>query len=80
MKPHPLSIDAAVILLVAAQGLGAELLKSKLGFYVEMPAGFGLVQGDGSTRFAFSDPNGAMEYDIIAYEKGRFSGIDALAA
>jgi hypothetical protein len=66
--------------LFAVHGLDAELLKSKLGFYVEMPAGFGLVQGDGVSRFAFSDPNGAMEYDLLAYEKGRYPGIEALAS
>jgi hypothetical protein len=80
MQARTRHIAAAILLIAAAQGLGAELLKSKLGFYVEMPAGFGLVQGDGASRFAFSDPNGVMEYDLLAYEKGRFSGIDALAA
>jgi hypothetical protein len=80
MKARIRSIAAAILLLAAVQGLGAELLKSKLGFYVEMPAGFSLVQGDGESRLAYKDPTGMMEYDLFAYEKGRFSGVDALAA
>jgi hypothetical protein len=81
MKPQSRLIAAlAFALLLEARGALAEPMKSKLGFYVEMPAGFGLVQGDGSSRFTFSDPNGVMEYDLIAYDKGRFSGISALAA
>jgi hypothetical protein len=63
------------------QSLCAELLKSKLGFYIEMPAGFlDMKTGDNATRFAFTDPNGVMEFDIIAYEKGRFKNVEDLAA
>jgi hypothetical protein len=80
MKTYARLFASLALLALTAQGLGAELLKSKLGFYVEMPAGFGLVQGDGSSRFAFSDPNGAMEYDLLAYEKGRFASLSALAS
>lgn len=80
MKLPARLLASIALVLLASSGLEAELLKSKLGFYVEMPAGFGLVQGDGATRFAFSDPNGVMEFDLFAYEEGRFDGIDALSA
>jgi hypothetical protein len=65
--------------LIAALPAPAELLKSKLGFFVEMPAGFRLVSGDGSTKYSFTDPNGGMEFDILCYERGRYPNIDALA-
>ena len=57
----------------------AEQLKSQLGFYVDMPAGFSLKGGDAKTHFAFTDPRGVMEYDIIAYESGRFADAATLA-
>jgi hypothetical protein len=59
--------------------LWGEQLKSKLGFFVDMPAGFSLIGGDGATRFSFGDPDGGMEYDIIAYEAARFASAEALA-
>jgi hypothetical protein len=71
---------AAVLLLFCALCLApAEQLKSQLGFYVDMPSGFTLKGGDGKARFAFSDPNGGMEFDIIGYESGRFADAAAIA-
>lgn len=68
-------------LLVSSWALYAETLKSKLGFYIEMPAGFlDMKTGDNATRFAFTDPNGVMEFDLIAYDKGRFTNVEDLAA
>jgi len=64
---------AAALLLCALSFAPAEKLKSQLGFYVEMPAGFTLMNGDGKARFAFADPKGGMEFDIIGYEAGRFA-------
>ena len=59
---------------------GAEQLKSSLGFFIDMPSGFGLKSGDGKMRFAFADPERGMEYEILAYEPGRFADAAAIAA
>jgi hypothetical protein len=70
----------ALALLFCALSLAqAEQLKSQLGFYVDMPAGFTLKGGDGKARFAFADPEGGMEFDILGYESGRFSDAKAIA-
>ncbi|MDP3176361.1 MAG: hypothetical protein Q8M76_00570 [Spirochaetaceae bacterium] len=58
----------------------AEVLWSDSGFYVDMPSGFELADGDGKARFAFVDPNGAMEFDIFVYDYGRYASADAIAA
>ena len=71
----------AILLCLGTLGpCGAEQLKSQLGFFVDMPAGFSLKSGDAKTHFAFTDPEGGMEYDIIAYESGRFPDAAALAS
>jgi hypothetical protein len=69
----------ALALLLASSLVSAEELKSKLGFHIDMPSGFQLSGGDGSTRFSFVDPDGMMEYDIFAYDGGRFDSAKALA-
>jgi hypothetical protein len=66
--------------LAAAPQAGAEQLKSKLGFYVDMPAGFELKDGDGQAKFSFADPGDSMEYDLIAYAPGRYADVKALSA
>jgi hypothetical protein len=70
---------AAFFLLCSLSLAQPEKLKSQLGFYVEMPAGFTLKDGDGKARFAFVDPKGGMEFDIIGYEPGRFADPPAFA-
>jgi len=72
-------ILVSLLALVASGPARPDELKSKLGFYVDMPSGFTLKSGDGATRFAFTDPKGVMEYDIIAYAPGRFADASALA-
>jgi len=73
------------IALVLALALGAlaiapaEQLKSQLGFFVDMPSGFTLKGGDAKTRFAFTDPQSGMEFDILGFEGGRFPDAAALA-
>jgi hypothetical protein len=70
---------AAFFLLCALSPAQPEKLKSQLGFYVEMPAGFTLKDGDGKARFAFADPQGGMEFDILGYDPGRFADPAAFA-
>jgi hypothetical protein len=79
MTRSRLPLFVLLLFVVFLAGLQAEQLKSKLGFFVDMPAGFTLKGGDGSARFAFADPEGGMEYDILAYEPGRFADAAALA-
>ncbi len=71
---------AVVLLLLVSFRLAAEAPNQKAGFFLEIPAGFeDLGTGDGATKFAYSDPNGVMEFDILSYDEGRFSGIRELA-
>jgi hypothetical protein len=67
-------------LLAGGSGASAEELKSKLGFYVDMPAGFYLKDGDGATTFSFADPGDSMEYDLVAYAPGRYADVRSLAS
>jgi Transglutaminase-like superfamily len=71
---------ALLLALLSLRPVDAEQLKSKLGFFIDMPSGFGLKNGDGATRYAFTDPEGGMEYDILAYEPGRFADAPELAS
>ena len=72
-------ILALLLVLGTLRPVDAEQLSSKVGFFIDMPSGFTLKSGDGATRFAFADPEGGMEYDILAYEPGRFADATALA-
>jgi hypothetical protein len=71
---------ALLLVLLSLRPVDAEQLKSKLGFFIDMPSGFDLKNGDGRTRYAFTDPEGGMEYDILAYEPGRFADAPELAS
>jgi hypothetical protein len=73
------AVFAALLLLGALAPVSAEQLKSGLGFFVDMPAGFTLKSGDGKARFAFTDPKDGMEFDILGYEPGRFADAAAFA-
>lgn len=84
LHPRPSLAAALAIVLGLALSLArapafAEELWSESGFFVDMPAGFELADGDGRTRFSFEDPNRAMEFDILAYEAGRYASAQALA-
>ncbi len=76
----PRAILLALLVLGSMGRAWPEQLKSKLGFFEDMPSGFSLKGGDGKTRFAFADPEGGMEYDIFAYEPGRFADAAALSS
>lgn len=71
------SLSLALCLL--SLGIGAEQLKSNLGFFVDMPSGFQLKDSDNKSRYSFVDPQDLMEFDIAAYEAGRFSGVQDMA-
>ena len=78
---RPLCLFALIACLAPwARNLAAEELWSESGFYLDLPEGYALSGGDGKTRFAFVDPAGGMEFDILLYEQGRFKGAEALAA
>ncbi|HTX73030.1 MAG TPA: hypothetical protein VMC79_09420 [Rectinemataceae bacterium] len=68
------------LLLLAPAALSAKQLGSDFGFVVDMPAGFVPGEGDGKTKFSYTDPNDGMEFDIRVYEPGRFATVEALAA
>jgi len=78
-KPAALSV-LAILLLLASRGAFAKQLGSDFGFFVEMPSGFVPGEGDGRTRFSYTDPYGGMEFDIRVYQAGRFSSVEAIAA
>lgn len=65
--------------LVTALPACADILWSDMGFFVDMPEGFYLANGDGKTRFAFLSPDDGMEFDIISYDPGRYASAQALA-
>jgi hypothetical protein len=77
--PSRLAFLLALALAARNANLYAEELWSDSGFFVDMPAGFALQDGDGTSRFSFADPNGVMEYDILAYDAGRYPSAEALA-
>jgi hypothetical protein len=77
---HARAFFVALALLALALPAPADELWSDLGFFVEMPAGFQLQGGDKKTNFAFSDPEGGMDFMILSYEPLRFAGVEALAA
>ena len=59
---------ALLALLLAAGPACADILWSDTGFFVDMPEGFYLANGDGKTRFAFLSPDDGMEFDILSYD------------
>ena len=58
--------------------LGAEELYSDSGFFLELPEGFTLNDGDEHTRFSFTDPNGTLLFQIILYEPARYLNAEAI--
>jgi hypothetical protein len=81
MKRSPifpiLSILAAAFFL--AGPASAEELYSDSGFFLELPEGFTLNDGDGSTRFSFTDPNGVLLFQIFLYEPARYPDAASMA-
>lgn len=73
-------IVLVILLLLASREAFAKQLGSEFGFFVDMPSGFVPGEGDGKTRFSYSDPNGGMEFDIRVYQAGHFDTAEAIAA
>ncbi len=74
-----LALSLALALSIPA-GAPAEELYSDSGFFLELPEGFSLNDGDGSTRFSFLDPSGVLLFQIFLYEPDRYTGAPALFA
>lgn len=69
---------AAVLALSIPWGASAEELYSDSGFFLELPEGFTLNDGDGSSRFSFTDPSGVLLFQIFLYEPARYSDAPAM--
>ncbi len=63
--------------LAAAASVTAEELYSDSGFFVDLPEGCAMKGGDGANTFAFTDPNGVMEFQIILYDGARYPNAKA---
>ncbi len=70
----------ALLGIVLVAPLAAKELATGQGASIDMPSGFAPGEGDGRTRFAYFDPVGEMELDILVYEPARFAAADAMAA
>ena len=68
-----------LLALLPAPALHAEVLGSESGFYIDLPEGFGLVDGDQKSRFAFASPDEALEFDLFVYAPERYADAGALA-
>jgi hypothetical protein len=75
-----LALPAVVLAVVLAAPLAAKELATGRGASIDVPAGFTPGEGDGGTRFAYFDPTGEMELDILVYEPARFASAAAMAA
>jgi len=78
-------IPLAILVLVLAAGtaeLSAKEYALPPGGFVDLPAGFEQIEeaSDGVRRFCFSDFNGVMEFDIVAYPAGKYKKVEELAA
>lgn len=62
----------AVALFLTGIKAAAEELYSDSGFFLELPEGFALNDGDGKSRFSFTDPNGAVLFQIFLFEPSRY--------
>jgi hypothetical protein len=74
-----LALLSLLAFLGAAPRLQAEVLGSGAGFYLDLPEGYTLVDGDQKSRFAFLSPDQGMEFDLFAYAPERYADARALA-
>jgi hypothetical protein len=71
-------VCALSFLLFVPLGIPAEELYSDSGFFLELPEGFTLNDGDGVSRFSFIDPSGVLLFQILLYEPSRYAGPEAM--
>lgn len=72
-------IAIVALLLASLQRPGAEPLVSPTwGFAVDLPEGYALSEGDGKSRFSFTDTVGKGTATLIAYAPGRYDSPQAL--
>ncbi len=69
---------AASLFLAAPERAPAEELYSDSGFFLELPEGFTLNDGDGVSRFSFTDPSGVLLFQVFLYDPARYSGARAM--
>ncbi|MCL1959878.1 MAG: hypothetical protein FWF68_09790 [Spirochaetes bacterium] len=67
-----------LILLVPVFVFSESLYSPTWGFFIDLPEGYDLIEGDGRDRFSFKGPSDAM-FDLLIYN-GRFATIRELAA
>ena len=60
--------------------VAAKELASDTGAFIDMPSGFTPGDGDGKTRFSYSDANNSMEFDILIFPPGRYRSAEIMAA
>lgn len=72
----------SLFMLLALAGLRAsgEEYYSDHGFAMDLPEGFEFIEGDGSTRYSFGSPDGAVRVDVAVYPSTRFVSAQAGAA
>jgi hypothetical protein len=72
----------SLFMLLALAGLRAhgEEYYSDHGFAMDLPEGFEFIEGDGSTRYSFGSPDGAVRVDVAVYPATRFASAQAGAA
>ncbi len=70
----------AVLVAAVAFAASAKELATGTGAFLDMPSGFTPGEGDGNTRFSYFDPDGAMEFDILIYDRSRYATAENMAA
>ncbi|MBU0928031.1 MAG: hypothetical protein KKA67_09800 [Spirochaetes bacterium] len=79
-RPRSLAIALACAALVSARPAACDEYYSDHGFSIDLPEGFAYLEGDGSTKFSFGSPDGAVRVDMIVYPPARFSDARSGAA
>jgi hypothetical protein len=65
--------------ILATAASAEPLISPTWGFSIDLPEGYALVGGDGSSRFSFASETGAR-VDLIAYSAGRYESPDEAAS
>jgi hypothetical protein len=69
---------AALFLCLPFAPCSAELLRSDLGFYLELPEGYFMSAEAASGQYQFTDPSGRATFQLKAYEGTRYAGAAAM--